>query len=95
MHGVVKDKIGISRKNMGRDTDDFIDDPLVGVEVECEARVTGQGGPTQARPGAAARLHSLLFNEYAGGSLGSFGANTTLVKHDEHTTSIPRIILPW
>lgn len=48
----------------------------------------------QARTGVAARLHSLLFNEHTGGSLGSFGANTTL-KHDQQTTSIPRKTLPW
>jgi hypothetical protein len=75
MHGVVRSE---SEGNEGGDTDDFIDDTLVGVEVEREAWVADR---LQAGSAVVARLYSLLFNEHAGGSLGSFGANATL-KHD-------------
>ena len=78
MQGVVRP---VSERTEGRDTDDFIDDTLVCVEVKRKAGVAGRGGPTLAGSGRTARLYSLLFNEHAGGSLGSFGADATL-KHD-------------
>jgi hypothetical protein len=76
-----------------RDTDYFIDNTLVGMEVKGQAGVAGcesilallNGLMVLLHPSGRGciglykrRVYSLFFNEYAGGPLGGFSANTTL-----------------
>ena len=63
------------------------------MKVKCEAWVANRGGLAQAGPVVRVRVHSLFFDEHAGGSLGSFGANTTL-EYNQHTASASRKTVP-
>lgn len=57
-------------------TDDFIDDTLVGVEVEGEAGVAGE--QIMKKMCGFTAMYTLFFNEDAGSTLGGFGSDAAL-----------------